>query len=412
MALSTSAFTRVKVMQHILSKGENLISPLSPSFPESEYAQRLANVRQAMMKAEIDLLLVNSTPNIAYLAGYEPPRGNSYICLILPIDGDAGLFVHQDEAGLIPQHKWIKEMYALSSYDRRLSAKRVSDYLVESGFQNKSIGFEKGRYPVAAESYSQLTDKLSSAKIKDATALIMDLRLVKSPAEIECMRQAAKYTNVGIKAAHEAIRVGNTDNDIGASAYSAMIRAGSEAAYPAPFIMKGVRTGWGPHLSWKRFPLKEGEPLCLEMTGTYNRYAAPIYRTAVLGEPSDIVRKVCNAVIDTVNQLLDNAKPGMSANDLALAAHKGMDPIKDIIYCTGQVGYGIGLTLAPNWVEHSFRIIPGNERPIVPGMAFHSPTAVRIPGEFAIGFSEAWVMTESGPEILTNYPREILQGQV
>ena len=388
------------------------MSPLKPSFPESEYAQRLASVRQAMTKDEIDLLLVNSTPNIAYLTGYEPPRGNSYICLILPIDDDAVLFVHQDEAGLIPQHKWIKKMYALPSYDRRQSAKRISDYLVDTGFQNKTIGFEKGRYPVAAESYSQLTDRISSAKIKDATALIMDLRLVKSPAEIECMRQAAKYTNAGIKAAHEAIRVGNTDNDIGASAYSAMIRAGSEAAYPAPFIMKGVRTGWGPHLSWKRFPLKEGEPLCLEMTGTYKRYAAPVYRTAVLGEPSHIVRKVCDAVIDTVNRLFDNAKPGMPANDLALAAHKGMDPIKDIIYCTGQVGYGIGLTLAPNWVEHSFRIIPGNERPIVPGMAFHSPTAVRIPGEFAVGFSEAWVMTESGPEILTNYPREILQGQV
>ena len=399
-------------MEHLLSTHSDWSTPLIPSFPESEYSQRLSNVRQAMATAGMDILIVNSTPNVAYLTGYEPPRGNSYICLILPIDDDAVLYIHHDEFGLIPAHDWISEIVTFSTHDRQQATDLICSSLQDGGFQNKVIGFEKGRYPVAAESYFQMKEKLDAAQFKDATSLIMDLRLIKSAAEIECMRQAAKYTNIGIAAAHKALRVGNTDNDIGASAYSAMIKAGSEAAYPAPFIMKGVRTGWGPHLSWKRFTLEEGEPICLEMTGIYNRYAAPIYRTAVLGEPTALVRKVCEAVIDTVGLVFENAKPGMPANDLALAAHKGMDPIRDIIYCTGQVGYGVGLTLAPNWVEHSFRIIPGNVRPIVPGMAFHSPTAVRIPGEFAVGFSEAWVMTDEGAEILTSYPREILYGEV
>jgi len=387
-------------------------TPLSPSFSSQEYYSRVVKVRASMQKHQIDVLVVNSTPNVAYLTGYETPRGNSFVSLILPLEGSARLLVHQEEAGLIPSHEWIDSIVAFDDYDRRSASALVSNEMTSMGFENSVIGFEKGRYPVTVESYERLSSSLSSAQFVDATPLIMDIRLIKSPAEIECMRQAAKYTNFGIAAAHSAVRVGNTDNDIGAAAYSAMVAAGSEAAYPAPFIMKGVRTGWGPHLSWKRFPLKEGEPLCLEMTGVHNRYAAPIYRTAVLGEPSAKVRKVCEAVLDTVGLLFENAKPNMAAHDIAMSAHKGMDPIRDIIYCTGQVGYGVGLTLAPNWVEHSFRIIPGNDRPVVPGMAFHSPTAVRIPGEFAVGFSESWVMTEDGPEILTNYPREILIGGV
>jgi hypothetical protein len=44
-------------------------------------------------------------------------------------------------------------------------------------------------------------------------------------------------------------------------------------------------------------------------------------------------------------------------------------------------------------------------------MSFHAPTAVRLPGKFAVSFSETWVMGGQRPEILTDMPRELIIGE-
>jgi Xaa-Pro dipeptidase len=357
-----------------------------------------------MAECEIDALLVQSTPNVAWLTGYQTPRGNADIAALIT-DTAVRVVVRADEVALVPRHPWLSEVRAVASPTRDAFDEALAD--TARGADAVRFGVESGRYPVRASSLLAVR-KGVHAPLVDATSLVMDLRLVKSAAEIEQMRVAAKYSSLGMRAAIEQLGLGKTDNDIGRAAYAAMLAAGSEAPYPAPFIMVGERTGWGPHLSWKRFRQQAGDTVNIELTGVHNRYAAPLYRTASIGKPSDTLKRVVEAELQCVETVLTTAQPYEPAQEIAARAAAKLDPIRDIAYCTGQVGYGVGLTLSPNWVEHSFRIIAGNPRPVVPGMAFHSPTAVRLPGDFAVAFSETWVMTETGPEILTDHPRELV----
>jgi Xaa-Pro dipeptidase len=383
-----------------------LPSPLVPLFSRSEYAARIARVRESMVSTKVDVLLVRSTPNVTYLTGYEMACGNEYVCLIVPLSAPATLHVQATDVALVPQHVWL-EIVGSGDVDDDKHYRNLAS-LLRRRYAKSRIGVELGRYPATAEGHIILTQKLPGARFVDCTDLVFDLRVVKSPAEIACMRRAASFTNIGIRAAMQVLRVGNTDNDVGGAAYAAMLRAGSEAPYPAPFIHVGERTGWGPHLTWKRNPIKAGDTINLELTGVYNRYVGPIYRTAVMGEPTDYLRRVSDAVIDTLNTMFSFARPGMEAHDVALRAQKQLKPVRSIIYTGGSCGYSIGLTLSPNWVEHSFRIAAGNHRPILPGMTFHSPIAVRWPGKMGIAVSEAWTMTERGAEPLTDMPRELL----
>lgn len=387
------------------------LSSATLDFTSAEYLSRLERVRNAMHQEKLDVLLVQSTPNVAYLTGYEPAQGNTDVCVVVPLVGGVQVIVADEVRSLIPHHDWIAEIVGLSGVDRRTRSAQTVQHL-EAICGVGRIGVEKGRYPLGAGFFIRLIAATPSATLVDASQLVLDIRLVKSSAEIEMMRIAASYSGIGMRAAAAALRNGYTDNDVGSAAYGAMLAAGSEAPYPAPFIMVGERTGWGPHLTWKRFSLQSGAVVNLEMTGIHCRYAAPLYRTATVGPPDELVRKVCDADLAAVAAVLETAKPYISAHDLAHKATKRLDPIRDLVYCTGQVGYGVGLTLSPNWVEHSFRIIEGNHRPIVPGMAFHSPIAVRLPGRFAVAFSETWVMTESGPEVLTDMTRELLIGEL
>jgi Xaa-Pro dipeptidase len=381
---------------------------IMPAFPPREYALRIGKVRSAMEKAGVDVLVVRNTPNIAYLTGYEMTCGNEYAYLVVPLHNPAFAHVQADEQFSVPRHTWLGEVIPCTSLSQDERHIQLAGLLSDRGFGKSRIGIEMGRYPAAAQDYILLVKGLPNARFSDCTSLVFDVKVVKSPAELEYMKKAASFTDIGIRAAMRALRVGNTDNDVGSAAYTAMLRAGSEAPYPAPFIHVGERSGWGPHLTWKRNPIQAGDPINLELTGVYQRYVAPIYRTAVMGKPSDYLRRVSDAVIDTINTMFTFAKPGMEAHDVAVRAQKQLDSVRSIIYTGGSCGYSIGLTISPNWVEHSFRIAAGNHRPILPGMTFHSPIAVRSPGKVGVAVSEAWVMTEKGAKVLTDMPRELL----
>ena len=390
-----------------MKKSIRLPAYVKPAFPPEEYANRIANVRKSMEAKGVDVVLVRSTPNVTYLTGYEMACGNEYVCLIVPLERPAAIHVQADHVPLVPRHAWLADVIGGPSLHQRGHHEQLAGLLSKSCGRAR-IGIEMGRYPATAEGYVVLAEKLSSPRFVDCTALVFDLRVVKSPAELRFMRKAASFTDIGIRAAMQALRVGNTDNDVGAAAYTAMLRAGSEAPYPAPFIHVGERTGWGPHLTWKRNPILPGDTINLELSGVYNRYVGPIYRTAIMGKPSDYLRRVSDACIDTLNTMFAFARPGMTAHDVARRAQKQLDPVRAEIYTGGSCGYSIGMTLSPNWVEHSFRIAAGNHRPILAGMTFHSPIAVRWPGKLGIAVSEAWTMTDKGAEVLTDMRRELL----
>jgi Xaa-Pro dipeptidase len=378
-------------------------------FPQEEYDTRLGKVLERMSAENLDVLVVHNTPNIAYLTGYAPACGNAYAVLVIRQSGECVMQLPAADARLVPHRPWISDVAVIPAAALGNRFELTADLIADIG--GPRIGIEKGRYPLPAAAAAAIARRVpAGTDLADASQLILALRHVKSPLEVRAMRRAAELSGIGMRAAAAAVNAGNTDNDIGAAAYASMLRHGSEAPYPAPFIMIGARTGWGPHLSWKRFGLQAGDVVNMEMTGVHQRYAAPLYRTAVVGPPSDVVRRVCDAVIECVNVVLETASPGEPAGDVARRATKKLDPIRDIVYCTGQVSYGVGLTLSPNWVEHSFRIIEGNQQPLVPGMTFHAPTAVRLPGQFAVSFSETWVMGDQGAEILTDMPRELIIG--
>lgn len=46
-------------------------------------------------------------------------------------------------------------------------------------------------------------------------------------------------------------------------------------------------------------------------------------------------------------------------------------------------------------------ISPGEERELRPGMTFHLPVCVFVPGRYGTGFSESVAVTETGCEVLT-----------
>ncbi|WP_347268163.1 M24 family metallopeptidase [Paracoccus sp. (in: a-proteobacteria)] len=92
-----------------------------------------------------------------------------------------------------------------------------------------------------------------------------------------------------------------------------------------PMCVVGPRTAYMPHITYRRHKLNRGDTVYLEYTGTFERYNAPAMRSAVIGTPSDGVRRLSDAALETLDLLFANIRAGRTGDDVARAARKALD---------------------------------------------------------------------------------------
>ncbi len=374
-------------------------------FPVAEYAKRVKKAQRAMARRGIDLHLISLTPNLGYLTGYDTSMPSGYTVGLLPAKGPVGLHCSELEGCCALQSSTIKDIALYRWYDAQDTGSQLGKVLRERGCDGKRIGIEMrnpetftvGAFDVG--SFLMLKKLLPNAEFVDTTDLIMELRIIKSAQEIAYMRKAGEISLRGLFASLAEIGEGKSDNDVIAAGHHALIGSGSELMSADPMIMSGERTGWMPHVPYKRHVLKRGDSIYLEFTGTYHRYNAPAMRGAAVGEATKEVRRLADVSIATVELILEHAKPGRTGHDVARDAGKVLRKHKDI-YFHGAFGYSIGMSNQPTWGEAPMYIAEGIERELKAGMCFHCPICIFVPRGAGIGFSESITITRKGCDIL------------
>jgi Xaa-Pro aminopeptidase len=381
--------------------------PKEMAFSDAEYAERLARVRQAMAREGFDLLLLHHLPSVAYLTGYQTPVADWYTCLIVPLEGELTLQVCDFEIGLALIHSSLSRILSVRWNRMDEAADQLVTLLREARIaEGAQIGIEMRRTGLNAHTYRLLTERFSRARLRDASDLLPAIRAVKSPAELDCMRTAGRFSVAGMEAATRAVRPGVTENAIAAAAAEVMIQAGSEFFCSDPWVRAGHRSGV-IHASYKRHFIKPGDPIIIELGAVYQRYTSPLYGTAVLGRPSDRLRRLADTALATLALLYENVRAGRTADDVARAAAKGLAGVDPEVYLSEYHAYPVGIGFPPKWPEDSVWIVEGSDVVLQAGMTFHGVRSLRIPGLMAAGFSETIAVTESGCEILTPHRREL-----
>jgi Xaa-Pro aminopeptidase len=380
--------------------------PKELAFSRAEYDTRVKKVQGMMAEQGLDLHLVSNTPNLGYLTGYDTTMPSGYTVGVVPADGPVWLHCSELEATCALLSSTIEEIALFHWYDAQDTATQLGEVLRDKGCDGKRIGLEMGFPETFASgafdtrSYLRLKELLPNASFVDTTNLVMEARLIKSPAELDYMRKAGAISYTGLLAAIDAAAEGGTENDVIAAGHAALIGAGSELMSIDPMIMSGARTRYMPHTPYKRTQLKRGDPIYLEFTGTYQRYNAPCMRSAAVGEASDNIKRISDASIKTVELLIENIRPGRTGHEVAQIAKTGLASVPNA-YFHGGFGYSIGMGHQPTWTEAPMYVADGIERALEPGMTFHLPMCVWDPLEGGIGFSESVEVTETGCATLT-----------
>jgi ectoine hydrolase len=258
-----------------------------------------------------------------------------------------------------------------------------------------------------AASYRALETHMPNARIVDARDLVNWQRAVKSPQELAYMRKAGRIVERIFHRVLEVIQPGVRQCDLIAEIYQTATRGTEDAGgdYTAAVPMIGAGAAAAPHLTWSDKQLNKDEGVMIEFSGCHRRYHAPLSRTVYLGKPPSKFRDAAAAVVDGIAAGLEKARPGNTCEDVAAALYES---IEDRGYQkNSRTGYSIGVGYPPDWGERTMSLRRGDRTELKPGMVFHFMPALWL-GDWGMVITESFVVTESSPESLANFPRELL----
>jgi Xaa-Pro aminopeptidase len=266
----------------------------------------------------------------------------------------------------------------------------------------------------------------------DISPIIKEIRAIKSPYEIDLLRDALSVMDKAHSAVPSLLREGMLEIELAALFEAEMrkrgysgwckmrafnqelflgnVLAGSDGAYPSFF--DGPVGGAGVSLSnphgagWK--VIKRNEVVYIDYTCVINGYIGDQTRIFSIGTLSPRMIKAFEDSLIIESEVIKSIKPGTPAEEPYLLAVKLAEEMgyKDNFmgYMEDRVkffGHGIGLEL-----DELPLLAKGVKTPIVPGMAFALEPKFVFP-DGAIGTESSFVMTDNGPEYLSITPEVI-----
>jgi Xaa-Pro dipeptidase len=256
--------------------------------------------------------------------------------------------------------------------------------------------------------YITLLEELPQASPTDGTNLVNWVKTVKSPVEIEYMRQAARICEKVMQTAIDAIAVDVREKDAAAKVSAAQIAGTDEfgGSSPAIFpIMPSAERTSTAHLTFDPDRLyQKNDVVLLELCGARYRYHAPLSRTVYLGEPPEDLRKTAEGVVQGLQETLAFIRSGVTAEEVEerwrkAIAHTG-------VVKPSRVGYSYGLNYVPDWGEHTISLRPGDKTVLVPGMTLHFMPGIWL-DTYGFECSEPILVTETGCEKFVEFPQKL-----
>lgn len=381
-------------------------------FTKEEYLERIEQTKLRMMQFGLDVLLVSDPANMNYLTGYDGWSFYTPQVVVVALAQDEPIIIVRgiDLNGarvttFLDQNNLVgyPDDYVQNKHKHPMDF--VAELLESRGLGRGTVGVEMDAFCFTAACMVALEQHLPNATFKNAHTLVNWIRMIKSPQELQYMRQAARILEQVMTTAVDAVEPGVRQCDAVARIMSAQATGTPEFGGDYPSIVPMLPTGLGtstPHLTWNDQPFIAGEATILELAGCRLRYHCPQARTIFLGRPPQMLVDAASVVIEGVDTVLSQIAPGLTCEEVEAIWRKVI--ARSGFVKESRCGYSVGLNYPPDWGEHTISLRPGDKTVLQPDMTIHF-----IPGiwqnDWGIEISECIHITETGGVALANTPR-------
>jgi Xaa-Pro aminopeptidase len=364
-----------------------------------DYQSRWQRAATLMERDGIDALFLMKPANLAYLTGDGRPCALALLTRALRCI----VAVPACDLASVRNTSAATEIRAFRSEDEMFHGFR--DVLHELGLARATIAVEKNFFDAAL--YEVFTAHiLPQARVVPGAPIVSQLRMLKDPAEVECLKAAGRIADEGMAAAARALRSGVREIDIAGEAELAMRRAGAEGWSSAIYVASGWRSAMA-HGPASPKTIATGDVVQVHLAPIASGYTVDLCRTFLLEPVVEDAANALRAYVEAQERGIASAAPG--------AALKGID--EAMAASLEQAGFG-GAFLRPVFhgvgIEHEEAPIPGGHAVIHGEQKVEEVAAGMVLGigncgiyceHFGVRAEDTVWVTEQGPVSLTHYPK-------
>jgi Xaa-Pro dipeptidase len=338
-------------------------------FDRREYKDRIARVIQALDERGLDGLLMFHQESMYYLTGYDTFGFCFFQCLYLGTDGKLALLTRAPDLRQAQHTSIIEDIRIWTDMAGARPAEQLKEMLIDLGGRGRKLGIETNAYGLTHHNGRAIEETLAATcALTNASNLVSQIRLVKSPAELAFVRKAGKLGDLALAAAIRAAKAGADEGKILAAQHAAIFSGGGD--YPGnEFIIGSGRDALLCRYKSGRRKLSRRDQLTLEFAGVYRHYHAAFMRTVIIGKPTKHHLGMDTAVRAALAAVEEVMRPGRTAGEVFDAHACVMDDHGMQKHRMNACGYSLGAKFTPTWMDYPM-FYHGNPVKLEPGQVF------------------------------------------
>ncbi len=320
--------------------------------------ERLARVADAVRQAGLDVLLLTPGPDLRYVTGYDAKQLERLTCLAVPADRDPFLLVPALElkaAQASPAGALDLEImtWGETAHPFMMIQSAVGD--------PRSIALSDRMWALHVLAFG---DTFPAAKQFLASSVLSPLRMRKTAAEVEALREAGAAIDRVHAQVPDWIRAGVTERQVGAKIAEAIL---AEGHGHVDFVIVGSGpNAASPHHEVSDRVIEDGDVVVVDIGGTMpSGYCSDCTRTYAVGPAPEEFIAYYEVLKRAQEAATLSVRPGVTAESVDRTAREIIAEAGYGEWFIHRTGHGIGLES-----HEDPYIVEGNAIALEAGMAF------------------------------------------
>jgi Xaa-Pro dipeptidase len=384
------------------------------SIPKEEIKQRQSQFYKKLQDNAMDCVILFSVTDIFYLTGFHFRPSERPIAFIMDPQEKAHLFVPHLEFEHAQEYAVVDHVHYYPEYPGlKHPMEYFKEVLTEANFVGKVVGFDADGYS-SAKGYSgpRVSQFLEAKEMKSVRGWIEEMRFIKSPREIELIKESCRWGNLAHRLLQKYSKPGLSEIEITSRASTEATMAMIETLGPdykphgntAYAIFRGQvgKMSAFPHAVTQNLILQKGDTLVTGAAADVWGYHSELERTMFVQEVSKEQEVYFQHMYEAQEVAFKNIKPGLPCSAVETEVQKYFKENGLTHLVSHHTGHAIGL------LGHEAPFFDlGDQTVMQPGMVFTVEPGLYVRGLGGFRHSDTVLVTEDGMEMLTYYPRDL-----
>lgn len=356
---------------------------------------RIAALKNKLRELHLDAAMIYDRENLIYFAGIDDLEGGA---LAVPTEGEPELFCLWMEASHVRETSGIEKVTPYV-FPKDTQSTMMGAWLKARGWTAPRIGFT--RYFISLKDYQCLLAAAPDMVVGDIAIPCYEIRSIKAPEEIECMRAAGRALSAGMQAAIDCLEPGMMETEVLAEAEYAMAKEGSMgSSFRMQVLTHARQMDIHPYASHAR--IEDNAPVVIHLGASCNGYVAKMCRTVFLSDPDPESLRIYEVLKEAQAVAVAAIRPGVTCGEIykrttEFIGTQGYEKQ----WVMEQIGYGVGIRQSefyPIIAKESTTVLREN---MVVDLLL--PT-IYVPKTGGPRITDTILITDKGTEYLTEFP--------